>query len=164
MYPGFLHVRSFSSSSSATTALWVNQELADHGSDSISSVLKLKRVEPNEFSKTPEGRRELKKMAARSVEVEGLGRMITEYTELSDKEPSGCPVPEFVHCQQSCLPNSHEPPQNSCMIEEISCEVAPLTSSKNKDDFITCNNNVAVADQFIDQAAGLLLLLSHAPA
>lgn len=65
-------MRSFCASGSATTALWVNQYLANHGSDSISSVLKLRRVEPNEMSKTPQGRRERKYEATTSVEVDDL--------------------------------------------------------------------------------------------
>jgi len=65
-------LRSFCASGSATTALWVNQYLANHGSDSILSVLKLRRVEPNETSKTPQGRRERKYEATTSVEVDDL--------------------------------------------------------------------------------------------
>jgi len=71
-YYGFVHVRSFSTTGSTTTALWVNQELAQTGSDDIASVLLLRRVEPCETAKTVEGRRERKEQAIHTVE-EDLG-------------------------------------------------------------------------------------------
>jgi hypothetical protein len=71
-YYGFVHVRSFSTTGSTTTALWVNQDLAKKGSDDIASVLMLKRVEPCESGKTAEGRRVRKELAIHTVE-EDLG-------------------------------------------------------------------------------------------
>jgi hypothetical protein len=71
-YYGFVHVRSFSTTGSCTTALWVNQYLAEVGSGDISSVLLLKRVEPCEAAKTAEGRRVRKELAIHTVE-EDLG-------------------------------------------------------------------------------------------
>lgn len=71
-YYGFVHVRSFTTAGSATTALWVNQHLAETGSDDISSVLRLKRVEPCDAAKTAESRRERKELAIHTVE-EDLG-------------------------------------------------------------------------------------------
>lgn len=71
-YYGFVHVRSFTTTGAATTALWVNRDLARNGSDDISSVLKLKRVEPSDAAKTAEGRRERKEQAIYTVE-EDLG-------------------------------------------------------------------------------------------
>jgi len=67
-YYGFVHVRSFSATGSTTTALWVNQDLAKRGTDSISSVLMLKRMEPCESTKTAEGRRIRKEKAVSTVE------------------------------------------------------------------------------------------------
>ena len=67
-YYGFVHVRSFSTTGSTTTALWVNRDLAKRGSDEISSVLMLKRVEPCESAKTAEGRRIRKEQAISTVE------------------------------------------------------------------------------------------------
>ena len=61
-------MRSFSTTGSSTTALWVNRNLAKEGTDDISSVLKLKRVEPCEAAKTTEGRRYRKEMAIHTVE------------------------------------------------------------------------------------------------
>jgi hypothetical protein len=68
-YYGFVHVRSFSATGSSTTALWINQALAeDEANDDISAVLKLKRVEPTETAKTVEGRRQRKELALHTVE------------------------------------------------------------------------------------------------
>jgi hypothetical protein len=67
-YYGFIHVRSFSTTGSSTTALWVNRELAQSGNDDIASVLMLRRVEPNEVNKTVEGRRVRKEQAIHTVE------------------------------------------------------------------------------------------------
>ncbi|KAL7538112.1 hypothetical protein ACHAXR_008295 [Thalassiosira sp. AJA248-18] len=155
-YYGFLHVRSFSASGSATTALWVNQELADNGSDCISSVLKLKRVEPNESSKTPEGRRVRKNEAASSVEVEGLGALLSGYSdnvnwpttsEMMKPSTSDCPVPKVVHFQ-------HEPPPLPSTYSKTSPHhdlAAPVVFAGHD------NSN----DPVIDHAAGLLLSLSR---
>lgn len=150
-YYGFLHVRSFSATSSAaeTTALWVNQELADSGSDSISSVLKLKRVEPNESSKTPEGRRVRKNEAASSVEVNGLGILLASYSSVADNESSSCPIPKVVHCQQEQPKTSYE-----------HCFVAPANPSTNEH----TSSPHERSDPFIGHAAGLLLSLYHAAA
>jgi hypothetical protein len=68
-YYGFVHVRSFSATGTSTTALWINQGLAqDEANDDISAVLKLRRVEPNETAKTVEGRRQRKELALHTVE------------------------------------------------------------------------------------------------
>ena len=61
-------MRSFSTTGSSTTALWVNRDLAKEETDDISSVLKLRRVEPCEASRTVEGRRYRKKLAIHAVE------------------------------------------------------------------------------------------------
>jgi hypothetical protein len=67
-YYGFVHVRSFNTTGASTTALWVNRGLANEGTDDISSVLLLKRVEPCETAKTVEGRRHRKELAKHTVE------------------------------------------------------------------------------------------------
>ena len=134
-------MRSFSSSGSATTALWVNQELADNGSDSISSVLKLKRVEPNDSSKTPAGRRERKNEAVSSVEVEGLGGLLPGYSssDVQDKGSSSrCPTippPEIVYCQQAPNEASNEVPlKNPNEIAKKSIEYAAAPANPAKKD------------------------------
>jgi len=68
-YYGFVHVRSFSATGNTTTALWINQNLAeDEANEHVSAVLKLRRVEPNEVAKTVEGRRLRKELAIHTVE------------------------------------------------------------------------------------------------
>lgn len=46
----------------------MNRDLAKEGTDDISSVLQLKRVEPCELAKTAEGRRYRKELAIHTVE------------------------------------------------------------------------------------------------
>lgn len=67
-YYGFVHVRSFSTTGASTTALWVNQMLAEQGSDDISSILMLKRVDNCEQEKTAQARRVRKEIALHTVE------------------------------------------------------------------------------------------------
>ena len=152
-------MRSFSASGSSTTALWVNQELANHGSDCISSVLKLKRVEPPESSKTPEGRRVRKNEAASSVEVGGLGELIACYSDVStiNMKPSGCPLPKLVHFQhQPSTPTASKTP---C----FDYAVAPVTPPKMRNDsFDSFSSQEESIDPVVDHAAGLLLSLSRA--
>lgn len=135
-------MRSFASSSSTTTALWAHQELADNGSNSISSVLKLRRVDPPpDASKTPEARRERKNSASSSVEVEGLGNpLIDNYNKAADDilNSSGFPVPKVVLCQDGLSSRSS--------YHYVLPTAAPQST----------------ADQTIGEAAGLLLSLSHA--
>eukprot|EP00804_Cyclotella_cryptica_P001653 CCRYP_009027-RA/>CCRYP_009027-RA protein AED:0.03 eAED:0.03 QI:424/1/1/1/1/1/2/325/291 len=114
-YYGFVHLRSFMATESKTTALWVNQELADHGSDAISSVLMLKRVEPNEATRTPKERRDRKNEAASSVEAAGIIRQSfcfapTEMSASSSSWKKGSttkaspPLPKFVDCTRGPPP------------------------------------------------------------
>jgi hypothetical protein len=97
-YYGFVHVRSFSTTGSSTTALWVNQDLAKRGTSSISSVLLLKRVEPCDETKTAEGRRLRKEEASHTVEDIGINahtlqvahirQLAMKATEVSDDDNS----------------------------------------------------------------------------
>ena len=115
-YYGFVHLRSFVVGESKTTALWVNQELADHGSDDISSVLMLRRVEPAETTKTPKERRDRKNEAASSVEAEGIIRKSFSFVPTAKVHmtqpptqnlPSiqiPPPVPQVVHCSHDQSP------------------------------------------------------------
>jgi len=95
-YYGFVHVRSFSNTSnSATTALWVNKDLAEtsasHGTkpEDIASVLLLKRVEACETAKTVEGRRVRKNLAISVVE-EDLGVSAANHQSLPIQAPILC--------------------------------------------------------------------------
>jgi hypothetical protein len=104
-YYGFVHVRSFAASGTTTTALWVNQELADTGDDTITSVLRLKRVEPNEASKTPEGRRVRKNEAACSVEVDEIVGKTHHVSPIPNQSVKVSPtVPTMVHCRYGQQP------------------------------------------------------------
>ena len=151
-------MRSFSASgSAATTALWVHQDLADNGSNSISSVLKLKRVEHNGSKTTTEGRRERKKEAASSVEVKDIaGALLSAgYSDVTVpmkrtmKESSSAKcfaIPKVVLCQQQ--------EQHSKM--SLSLPVTTHHSTYYE------TTNYRQSHQEIDQAAGLLLSLSSA--
>ena len=137
-YAGFLHVRSFAAPGDSTTALWVNQELANGGDDSIGSVLKLKRVEPNDSTKTPKERRERKNSAASAAEAGGLGTLL----------------PGFASNVSISLPSTSG---------HYQAPPAPVTPTLEKESY-DASQFGGVYDPMIDQAAGLLLSLSHARA
>ena len=90
-YYGFVHVRSFSATGNTTTALWINQNLAeDEANDDISAVLKLRRVEPNEDAKTVEGRRLRKALAIHTVEEDiGLNSKTLQLNQIRSMAISG---------------------------------------------------------------------------
>jgi len=118
-YYGFVHVRSFSSTGAdaATTALWVNKDLAEtatqHGTnpEDIESVLLLKRVEACETAKTAEGRRVRKKLATSVVE-EDLGvsaKVLQKQQILSLGSPSNVPVPLLLkNKEKQQQPHHHQ--------------------------------------------------------
>jgi hypothetical protein len=122
-YYGFVHVRSFSTTGSTTTALWVNRDLAKNGTDNISSVLMLKRVEPCESAKTAEGRRVRKELAvstveddigvsAKSLQLEQI-RSMDVHCELGSVTSSPRrhqQVPLVVHCQIISTPTPQPAP------------------------------------------------------
>jgi len=83
-YYGFVHVRSFGATGNTTTALWINQNLADDEANiGISAVLKLRRVEPNEVAKTVEGRRLRKELAIHTVEEDiGLSSKTLQFDQI----------------------------------------------------------------------------------
>lgn len=102
-YYGFVHVRSFSTTGSTTTALWVNRDLAKAGTASISSVLMLKRVEPCESAKTAEGRRVRKELAVSTVEddigVSAKSLQLDQIRSLAFPPEDIMPrIPMMVHC------------------------------------------------------------------
>jgi hypothetical protein len=163
-YYGFVHVRSFSATGTTTTALWVNQELAKYGSQSISSVLMLKRVEPSESAKTAEGRRVRKEEAVstvedigintRSLQLDQIRNMVLQNTGIDENYLSGLgyhieaspeefEVPTPVYKQQDSVPAYHSTKMNS--------EDAPNPENKMKKAMPT-----------VDSAANMLLMLSKA--
>jgi hypothetical protein len=180
-YYGFVHVRSFSTTGSTTTALWVNRELAKHGSAEISSVLMLKRVEPCEAAKTAEGRRVRKELAIFTVEedigvspkslqmeqihsmtMQGLEGCIKDPCFLSthfpsSKSPKQPPVPSEVRCHRPKSPPIF--PKLSPRPEQVqrhslsSCSQATTASSSE------CTRDQSDSSDAED-AANLLLMLS----
>ena len=151
-YYGFVHVRSFSTTGSTTTALWVNQDLAKHGTDSISSVLLLKRVEPCEAAKTAEGRRLRKEEAAHAVEDIGITNRTLHAEHMQESCDMGncsdfestrqhlntlAPIPSVVHC---VVPQPETP------------------KLQNKNELV---EKFSPANASTDDAANLLLMLSN---
>ena len=146
---GFQHVRSFSGtegkadgiSSSTTIALWVHQGLADHGTDQISSVLKLKRADRGEASslpKTPQDRRERKHEAASSIL---LAKPMTSAgcssESISARCDDGSAIPDVVQYRQQEHPSTfmpHEAPAASSSQYDMIEQSAPglLLSMKRK--------------------------------
>lgn len=95
-YYGFVHVRSFSATGNTTTALWINQNLAeDEANDDVSAVLKLRRVEPDEDAKTVEGRRLRKALAIHTVEEDiGLNSKTLQLDQIRSMAISGEDLPD----------------------------------------------------------------------
>lgn len=103
-YYGFVHVRSFSTTGSTTTALWVNRDLAKRGSAEISSVLMLKRVEPCESAKTAEGRRVRKELAIFTVEEDiGVSPKTLQMEQIRSLAMRAGGVEDII-CDASLLP------------------------------------------------------------
>ena len=163
-YYGFVHTRSFSTTGSTTTALWVNQDLAKRGSNSVSSVLMLKRVEPCEAAKTAEGRRVRKEEAAKTVEdigintralqMEQIRQLAIKATESSDDDTalsqpmklSSPPIPSYVNCKEEVRAPRLSPTPS----------LASSSLSQREDDF----TDFISAYPTTDDAANLLLMFS----
>lgn len=164
-YYGFVHTRSFSSTGSTTTALWVNQDLAKRGSKDISSVLMLKRVEPCEAAKTAEGRRVRKEEAARTVEdigistralqMEQIRQLAIKATESSDDDSCTSPSEPVLRISS---------PQNipsyvlydGHMLSDASSPTPSLVSSPRDED----PADLISAYPTTDDAANLLIMFS----
>lgn len=139
-YYGFVHVRSQalsgSTSAASSTAIWANEELIRNGPESsISSILRLRRVEASEASKTPKGRRDRKYCVANSIEVDGLGICVSDIynddTMKSSTKSCSPPIPASISIGKSYAQE-----------EEKELEVVGY-------------------DPRIDEAAGLLLSILH---
>ena len=174
-YYGFVHVRSFSTTGSTTTALWVNRDLAKHGTANISSVLMLKRVEPCESAKTAEGRRVRKELAvstveedigvsAKSLQLEQIRSLALRRDDDSSSYSSDVPsnIPLVVHC--------HGPTSTTTTIEGGSLvNLMPkyCGSWTTDHDMLPGTDDTESADSSISDddnksAANLLLMLSKA--
>jgi len=167
-YYGFVHVRSFSTTGSMTTALWVNQDLAKYGSDNISSVLMLKRVEPCDSAKTAEGRRVRKEEAASTVEDIGLSTralQMEQIRQLAIKATTGDGSDEGPDSCQKTLTLDLQPTISSTVqcqldVDTDSSESTPSLSSTTfsvpaigADDKPDCNFH-------LNDAANLLIMFS----
>jgi HSF-type DNA-binding len=127
-YYGFVHVRSFSTTGSCTTALWVNQYLAEVGSSDIGSVLLLKRVEPCESAKTAEGRRVRKELALHTVEEDlGVSTKTLQMDHIRALAFKGCDTwvpseiavrPEERSTSMSSMESSHSEAEQTSMYAE----------------------------------------------
>lgn len=168
-YYGFVHVRSFSTTGSTTTALWVNRDLAQNGTADISSVLMLKRVEPCESAKTAEGRRVRKELAvntveedigvsAKSLQLEQIRSMALrrdddgESSYSSDMTPK---TPLVVHCHGA----------NSTTITTFVMPTSDgswVSIASNSAEMSITSNSAESSDTETDKesAANLLLMLS----
>ena len=143
---GFQHVRSFSGtegkadgiSSSTTTALWVHQGLADHGTDQISSVLKLKRADRGEsLPKTPQDRKERKHEAASSILAKPMTSAGCSSKSISARCSDGSAIPDVVQYRKQEHPSTdmpHEAPAASSSQYDMIEQSAPglLLSMKRK--------------------------------
>mmetsp|Transcript_26140 Transcript_26140/g.58102 ORF Transcript_26140/g.58102 Transcript_26140/m.58102 type:complete len:419 (-) Transcript_26140:293-1549(-) len=163
-YYGFVHVRSFSATGSSTTALWVNQELAKTGSDSISSVLQLKRVEPTDAARTAEGRRVRKEEAASTVEDIGISTrtlQLDQIRSLALQKPDDTLAPPsmmFPPTTVRSTSSSHIPMIVHCHAPSMSSTTfASCSSPTNDDRHIEVS---AATNHSTDDAANLLLMLS----
>ena len=187
-YYGFVHVRSFSTTGSTTTALWVNRDLAKQGSAEISSVLMLKRVEPCESAKTAEGRRVRKEMAIFTVEEDigvspktlqmeqiqslatragGVASIIKDISlmprPVNDSDYAAPPVPTEVHCHHSAAAPAFPSLSSSRRVSSTGSSRPPSSPIDHMSS--TSNSACPSQDQSGDpedniDAANLLLMLS----
>ena len=182
-----MHVRSFSTTGSTTTALWVNRDLAKRGSAQISSVLMLKRVEPCESAKTAEGRRVRKEMAIFTVEedigvspkslqmeqirslatragVEEIIKDISLMPRPMHRSGDGIPqgVPSEVHCHHNTPPPSFPSLSTLRRVSSLgSSRLAPSPSQMSSVSHSECPPQDQSGDPDDNvSAANLLLMLS----
>jgi hypothetical protein len=151
-YYGFVHVRSFSITGASTTALWVNQGLAQTGTDHIDSVLSLRRVEPCDVSKTAEGRRVRKEEAIHTVE-EDIG-VNTKSLQLGQVQGLAAAAARQVSAELTSSV-TEEPTFGSVAVtslEDLDGRSSPILGA----------GSYAIDDEENTSAAHLLLLLSKA--
>lgn len=171
-----LAVRSFSTTGSTTTALWVNQDLAKRGTDDISSVLMLKRVEPCDTAKTAEGRRMRKELAvstveddigvsAKSLQLEQIRSMVLRHDDNEEEVLYHVPphIPLVVHCHSA---NSTTTTLIQGTGHPLTAPVFPQTTSWFTENHVsaalpvTDDTESTDSSQCSDAAANLLLALS----
>lgn len=163
-YYGFVHVRSFSATGSTTTALWVNQELAKTGSNSISSILQLKRIEPSDISRTAEGRRIRKEEAANTVKDIGISTrtlQLDQIRNLALQKPAETLTSSAITFPLATtvgpISSSQVPMIVHCHVPSISYETFPSSLASTNDHHVDAS---ATTNHSADDAANLLLMLS----
>jgi len=173
-YYGFVHVRSFSATGNTTTALWINQHLAeDEANDDVSAVLKLRRVEPDEVVKTVEGRRLRKELAIHTVEEDiGLNSKTLQMDQIRSMTVRGEGTPRQQQIPSS-FPNILRPRGKTLNLvdseDSISSKRKALIYSSNDKTSTTGESSGIVplmpnlTDEVAntDAAANVLLMLSR---
>jgi hypothetical protein len=162
-YYGFVHVRSFSATGNTTTALWINQNLAkDEANDDVSAVLKLRRVEPNDVTKTVEGRRLRKELAIHTVEEDiGLNSKMLQLDQIRSMAIRGegmpCRGEPDVRNSSQChgtgsMTTSHIPQdsESSMSISSSSGSIGTISMTNPRDEAANT-----------DAAASVLLMISR---
>ena len=157
-YYGFTHVRSFSATGSHTTALWLNQELADSpDSDSISSVLRIKRIDPTEpTSRTAEDRRVRKEEATITVQDIGLDTKALQREQLRSlalRAPDQCTEEQ----PYTMTAHRHAP---TMFVTDYSSPSPPSDDDHSASRFVGAATETV--SHTADDAANLLLMLSRA--
>ncbi len=158
-----MHVRSFSTTGSSTTALWVNQDLAKLGNASIASVLTLKRVEPCDSAKTAEARRARKELAVSTVEddlgVSAKTLQIEQIRSMALRGETGMTTENVIAA--AVLSDSSSSDTSSALLASIPmvvhCSMEDRPSSPGRH---SCSSVTSDEDEENSAAANLLLMLS----
>lgn len=153
-YYGFVHVRSFSTSGSSTTALWVNQALTRlPNADDVGCVLTLKRVEPATASHSSS---EESSSASPPAPRKGTGMTMVE-ARRARKEKALHTVEQDIGVSTNLLQLNHRiyssPPSLPMTIEMIRDNNTHMNNNNN--------NTQSLEKTTPAQAASLLLLLSN---
>lgn len=164
-YYGFVHVRSFNTTGGSPTALWVNRDLANEPNDDISSVLKLKRVEPCETAKTTEGRRQRKELAKHTVEQDiGISAKSLQQEQIRSLALRGGDI-LFDNAHMQCLQvptrESTIPREVEFVSDSSSVEHGGSTGT-SLDDYQAEPGDFETTDGASESAANVLLMLSRA--
>jgi hypothetical protein len=173
-YYGFVHVRSFSATGNTTTALWINQNLAeDESNDDVSAVLKLHRVEPDEVAKTVEGRRLRKELAIHTVEEDiGLNSKTLQMDQIRSMAIRGEVMPCREPSYDSGVALLLRPRKSSGICSITTSHVLPVDAenpmSSSSDDESAESSRIPPAmprerddEANTDAAASVLLMLSR---
>jgi len=162
-YYGFLHVRSFSTAGSSTTALWVNRSLAKEGTSDIAAILQLKRVEPCKGAKTVEGRRHRKEMALSIVEDDiGVSARSLQLDQIRISVLNDHPHEELFHPVPHLL--SLGPRDSFPQQEKISFDLSVTAATSGEFESESVPDEPAstkLYDLTSESAANVLLMLSR---